>query len=77
MVNSDAPMVLVKVSLKKDPNMGIVQSQLRNVGFDQHTSEADFSAVTGTIAPSQVENMLTVPYVDAIKVLREIWPPSS
>lgn len=63
-------LLYVAVTLKDDPNLALVQTALRNAGFDQ--KQAVDGVLEGTIDDGQVSNLLTVPYVDGVRTLREV-----
>lgn len=67
-----ATSVYVHVALKDDPNLALVQTGLRNAGFDQKLYVEELNRMEGTIGKEQVNNLLLVPDVDAVKVIREV-----
>jgi hypothetical protein len=66
--------VYVRVVLKDNPNIAVVQTGLRNAGFDLRNSDvtADPVWMEGVIAKGQMQNLLGVPYVDSVKAIREV-----
>lgn len=70
----EATSVYVHVELKDDPNIALVQTGLRNAGFDLQNSDVTASPVwmDGIIAKGQVQNLLGVPYVDSVKAMHDV-----
>lgn len=66
----------VVIKLKENAVLATVQTGLRNAGFDQRVigeseEEPDTFQLEGTIDRDLASNLITVPYVESVRTLRE------
>lgn len=65
----------VAVTLKANASLALVQTGLRNAGFDQKVSrfnEKEIYVLEGNIDSTQVSNLDGLPHVEGVETIREV-----